>query len=59
MIQCLFVFACNRTKSRTILFTVNDLVRSVIEHSTDELDNRVRQPNDYLISSSKVQFGII
>ena len=45
MIQCLFVFAGNRTKSN-ILFTVNDLDRSVIEHSTDELNNRARQPND-------------
>ena len=35
-------------------FTVNDLDRSEIEHSTD-LDNRVRQPNDCLISQSKVK----
>ena len=39
--QRLFVFAGNRTKSN-ILSTVNDLDRSVIEHWTDELDNRVR-----------------
>ena len=49
MIQCLFVFAGNRTKSN-VLFSLNDPDRSVIEHSTDELNNRVRPPNDCLIS---------